>query len=127
MEQTNLPSMTAYLVHHFNGDIYLRDDETLYDDLQDILRHALDEFEETGVITPLFRTVVQQYPNEEHLDDHRPPSVTFRGVKAIADWAGSTSCPASRKASTAQFVSMRELSKRIDSKWGLWMTTTDIG
>lgn len=119
--------MTAYLVHHFNGDIYLRDDETLYDDLQDILRHAIDEFEETGVITPLFRTVVEQYPNDEAIDDRRSPTQTFRGVRSIAEWAGSTNCSASRKASTAQFVAMRELSKRIESKWGTWMTNTPIG
>ena len=119
--------MTAYLVHHFNGDVYLRDDETLYDDLRDILQHAIDEFQDTEIITPLFRTKVEQYRNEEYLDDHRKPSQTFVGVKAIAEWAGSTSCAASRKDSTPQFLAMRKMSEDIESKWGTWMTTTNIG
>ncbi len=119
--------MPAYLIQHHNGDLYERSNETLLDDLSDMVEDSIDKFMETDDVKFLFTIKVSQYRNSESIDDHRPATQVFTGVKEIVNWASSRDCAAHQHSSNATFNLYKALKRRVNYSWEEWMTDKTIG
>lgn len=118
--------MSAYLVYHNNGDIYERDNDTLMDDLYDMIDHGIDTFNATDNVKPLLSMKVEQYRNSEYLEDHRPPSQTIRGALGILSWVVSGKCTAANRINSKAFNRYKQLHRDVESSWEGWMTSSAI-
>lgn len=119
--------MKSYLIYHHKGTIYQRNADQVLHDLHDMLRHAIEDFNETGDVKHLLKPQLVQYRNSIALDDHDRPDYTAVGVKKILELVMDTRFAPHRYYDADILDYYEDISHEVDMKWRMWMEGQPIG